>query len=145
MAAIASAVFVKATIKSRCRAGYVFNNEEETRIEIASLPDGALAMLEKDPYLKLTYEREGAEGGIFDGELTAALKRAELAEKALSEITEDRDLLKGLNDEQQSKLIAATAQAQDLKTELDKKEAELTAAQARIAELEAATTKGAKK
>lgn len=130
-ALIATAVFVKATVKSRCRAGMVFNNQTETRVELDQLPEGGLAAIEADPYLKVTYEteempEEAAEGRILELETKLADKEAELASA--------NEQIANLN------VVLEEKQAgfHELKTQLEAIEAE-------IAESKAATTPKAKK
>lgn len=132
-ALIAAAINVIATIDRRCRAGYIFTNEKEKRIELDKLTPEHITAIETDPYLKVTYEadEELADGGLADNRIlelenTLSEKEAELANanERLSNLEMAIEAKQGGIDE--------------LKAQLEAKDAE-------IAELKAAATTKAKK
>lgn len=148
-ALIATAVFVKATVKSRCRAGMVFNNETETRVELDKLPEGGLAAIEADPYLKVIYETEDMLEDDYAKKQVElqeqAIQRAEVAEDKLNDLkaelekSEDRiTVLKAQLASKEVDLTAANEQINTLDDSLIKANAEIEELKAKVSELEKA-------
>lgn len=131
-AVVATAIYVIATIKMRCRAGYVFNNETEKRIELDKLTPEQIKAIDTDPYLKVTWEGEedpeavNAEARILELENKLAEKQAELT------VANERI------DNLEMAVEAKQGGIDELKVQLETKDAE-------IAELKAAATTKAKK
>lgn len=123
---VAIAIMVDCPIlPRRCRAGYVFEKGNPTRIAIDDITPEKIADIEADHYLKVTYETaEGElEGNTDNEQLTAAENRILELENQLGETAKAKE-----------ELAAATKRISEL-------EAELTAAKAATTEtpVEAAT------
>lgn len=120
----ATAIYVIATIASRCRAGIIFSKDAETRVELDQLPAGALAAIEADPYLKVTYEAdELVEDSVVD----------DLAENRILALENEITQLQTVNDT----AVARIKQLELENEQLDKLSASLVDANARIEELNA--------
>lgn len=122
----ATAIHVIATIATRCRAGMLFSKKQAKRVELADLPEGALAAIEADPYLKVTYEADDmpiadmAEGRII--ELEAKLQEAK------DKLADAEQRIIGLADyqEQADHLLAdCKAQIAELLAAVEAKDAEI--------------------
>lgn len=129
-ALIATAIYVIATIDTRCRAGYVFTNEKERRIELVELTPEQIAAIEKDPYLKVTYEAD--EDNLGSGKNTEQLAAAEAQILELeTQLTEATKQVAQLT----SDLAAKDKELTGLIEQLETKDAELQALSAEIATL----------
>lgn len=71
-ALVATAIIVDCPIlPRRCRAGYVFEKGDPTRIAIDDITPDQIANIEADHYLKVTYETAEGEGNKDNEQLTA--------------------------------------------------------------------------